>query len=215
MSNAQSAAATRTHGPRSSVTLSGLAFGLTLLALTALAQVTPVFAGFAVEAPISVTVTGGELGEAAGLMPGDRITLTPIVIEARGGDMLYALHADVLGPDQLIRQVHATARTARGGACAPVKTTKVPAGQDCPPTIPDWIQPSRTASIASSVRDATLYPLNSVRRWPSTVFRLIPSSWDTSSFVRPRPMSPMPSSSRSLGRRTRSRTARMTSAPNR
>jgi len=114
MSNAQSAAATRTHGPRSSVTLSGLAFGLTLLALTALAQVTPVFAGFAVEAPISVTVTGGELGEAAGLMPGDRITLTPIVIEARGGDMLYALHADVLGPDQLIRQVHATARTADG-----------------------------------------------------------------------------------------------------
>ncbi len=114
MSNAQSAAATRIHGPRSSVILPGLAFGLTLMALTALVQVTPALAGFAAEAPVSVTVTGGELGGSAGLMPGDRITLTPIVIEARGGDMLYALHADVLGPDELIRQVHATARTADG-----------------------------------------------------------------------------------------------------
>lgn len=114
MNNAHSAATTRIHGRRSSVILSGLAFGLALLALTALVQAAPAFAGFAAEAPVSVTVTGGELGESSGLVPGDRIPLTPIVIEARGGDMLYALHADVHGPVQLIRQVHATARTADG-----------------------------------------------------------------------------------------------------
>jgi hypothetical protein len=84
------------------------------MALTALVWVTPALAGITAEAPVSVTVTGGELGESAGLMPGDRITLPPIVIDASGGDMLYALHADVLGPDQLIRQAHATARTADG-----------------------------------------------------------------------------------------------------
>jgi len=114
MSNAQSVAATRLHVPRSSVTLSGLAFGLTLMTLMGFVQVAPALAGLDAEAPVSVTVTGGELGGSVGLMPGDRIALTPIVIEASGGDMLYALQADVLGPDALIRQVHATARTADG-----------------------------------------------------------------------------------------------------
>ena len=114
MNNADSAATTRIHGRRSSLPLAGLALGLTLLALTALVQVTPVLAGMTAEAPVSVTITGGELDGPAGLTPGNRITLTPIVIEARSGDMLYALHANVLGPDQLIRQVHATARTADG-----------------------------------------------------------------------------------------------------
>ncbi len=114
MSNTKGAAATRFHRPRSSVTIAGLALGLTFMAFTGLVQVTPALAGITAEAPVSVTVTGGELNGSAGLTPGDRIPLTPIVIGARRGDMLYALHADVRGPDQLIRQVHATARSADG-----------------------------------------------------------------------------------------------------
>src|SRR2546425_2939067 len=114
MNNGDSAAISRIHGRRSSFPLAGLALGLTLLALTAVVQVTPVLAGITAEAPVSTTVTGGTLDGSIGLTPGNRITLTPIVIEARRGDMLYALHADLLGSDQLIRQVHATARTADG-----------------------------------------------------------------------------------------------------
>ncbi len=114
MNNAANIVATRIQGRRSTVALAGLAVGLTLMAFTAFVGATPVLAGFGGEAPVSVTVTGGDVGQSAGLAPGDRVTLTPLVIGASGGDMRYALHAVVHGSDQLIRQMHATARTADG-----------------------------------------------------------------------------------------------------
>ncbi len=59
MNNGDSAAISRIHGRRSSLPLAGLALGLTLLALTAVVQVTPVLAGITAEAPVSTIVTGG------------------------------------------------------------------------------------------------------------------------------------------------------------
>lgn len=114
MDYAQEAVAARVDGRRSAVTMPRLVLGLALMTLVALVQVSPALAELATEAPVSVTVTGGEFGGSVGLMPGDEITLTPIVIGAKGDDMLYALHADVIGPDELIRKVRVTVRAADG-----------------------------------------------------------------------------------------------------
>ena len=73
-------------------------------------------------------------------------------------------------------------------------------------------QPSRTASIASSVRLRTPYRPNRRRRWLSTVLMLIPSPTAISSFEAPRARSRIAPISRALGRRGASRSARSVTA---
>lgn len=114
MHTAQAALATRLHPTRLSAIGAGLALCLAMMTLLSVPQFSRMLAVFAAEAPVSVSVAGGQLDAPAGLLPGDRIALAPLAIEARSGDMRYALHVDLRGPAALTRQLSATVRAADG-----------------------------------------------------------------------------------------------------
>jgi len=114
MHTAQTAPATGLHPIRLPAIRAGLALFLALMTLVGVLQFSSMLAIFTVEAPVTVSVAGGQLDAPAGLLPGDRIALAPLRIEARSGDMRYALHIDLRGPAPLIRQLSATVSAADG-----------------------------------------------------------------------------------------------------
>ena len=114
MHTAQATLATRLYPIRLPAIGTGLAVCLVLMTLLGTLQLSRMLAIFTAEAPVAVNVAGGQLDAPAGLLPGDRITLTPLAIAAGGGDMRYALHTELRGPDPLIRQLSATVRSADG-----------------------------------------------------------------------------------------------------